>query len=109
MSRLWFLKRKGDALFGIGTGYCFLDDGLWRQHSWGVRKKGLLETLGERDRYFGIVMIGIEADVSAFRALYDDNPTSELLRDAISKRSAEDPSFNDRMLDELNRRCQQSG
>jgi hypothetical protein len=54
-------------------------------------------------------MIGIEADVFAFRALYDDNPTSELLRDAISKRSAEDPSFNDRMVDELNRRCQKSG
>jgi hypothetical protein len=72
VSRLWLLKRKGDALIGIGTGYCFLDDGRWRQHSWGVRKNGLLETLGERFKYFGIRMTGLDADVFAFKALCNE-------------------------------------
>ena len=68
IARLWLQKRKRDALTGIATGYC-LDGDLWRQHSWGMRKDSLLETLGEREKYFGIRMIGIDADVFAFRTL----------------------------------------
>jgi hypothetical protein len=32
----------------------------------------LLETLGERDRYFGIQLEGVDADVFAFKALCED-------------------------------------
>jgi hypothetical protein len=73
VSRLWRMKRRRDSLIGIGTGYCFSDDdGLWRSHSWGVRKDGLLETLGERSKYFGIVMVGIDADVFTCQMLFND-------------------------------------
>src|ERR1035441_9675331 len=65
---LWLQKRKRDALIGIATGYCLSDD-LWVQHSWGIRKESLLETLGERDKYFGIRLDGVDADVFAFKAL----------------------------------------
>jgi len=68
IARLWLQKRKRDALIGIATGYCLGGD-LWRQHSWGIRKDSLLETLGERERYFGIRLEGIDADVFAFKAL----------------------------------------
>jgi|ERR1017187_70600 hypothetical protein len=71
IARLWLQKRKRDALTGIATGYC-LDNDLWRQHSWGIRKESLLETLGERDKYFGIRLDGVDADVFAFKALCED-------------------------------------
>jgi hypothetical protein len=68
IARLWLQKRKRDALTGIATGYCLSDD-LWIQHSWGIRKNSLLETLGERDKDFGIRLEGTDADVFAFKAL----------------------------------------
>ena len=68
IARLWLQKRKRDALIGLATGYS-LDGGLWRQHSWGIRKDSLLETLGEREKYFGIRLEGVDADVFAFKAL----------------------------------------
>jgi hypothetical protein len=68
IARLWLQKGKKDALIGIATGYCLIGD-LWLQHSWGVRKDSLLETLGEREKYFGIRLEGVDADVFAFKAL----------------------------------------
>jgi hypothetical protein len=68
IARLWLQKRKRDALVGVATGYC-LDNDLWRQHSWGVRKDSLLETLGEREKYFGIRLEGVDADIFAFKTL----------------------------------------
>jgi len=68
IARLWIQNRKRDALVGIATGYC-LDNDLWRQHSWGIRKESLLETLGEREKYFGIRLEGVDADVFAFGTL----------------------------------------
>ena len=68
IARLWLQKRTRDALVGIATGYC-LDNDLWRQHSWGVRKDSLLETLGEREKYFGIRLEGVDADIFAFKTL----------------------------------------
>src|ERR1700683_1816072 len=49
-------------LVGIGTGYSLRDDGLWRQHSWGVRRGGLLETTASRAKYFGILLQHWAAD-----------------------------------------------
>src|ERR1017187_8071177 len=71
IARLWLQKRKMDALVGIATGYC-LDNDLWRQHSWGMREDSLLETLGEREKYFGIRLEGVDADVFAFGTLGRD-------------------------------------
>lgn len=49
---LWLARRFG--MVGIGTGYALSDDGLWRQHSWGVLREGVLETTLVRVEYFGI-------------------------------------------------------
>ena len=64
---LW-LAGKLDA---IGTGYCLSysdwnNDGKqvlgWCRHSWGIVKGTILETTMTRDKYFGIVIDGDEAD-----------------------------------------------
>jgi hypothetical protein len=60
VARLWGKSRW--RLMGIGTGYALSDDGLWRQHSWGVRRSGILETTQVRSVYFGIVLSGVEAE-----------------------------------------------
>ncbi|MFG1610980.1 hypothetical protein [Actinoplanes sp. NPDC049265] len=45
------------AIDSIGTGYALSDDGLWRQHSWGLASDGvLIETTDERRAYVGIVL-----------------------------------------------------
>jgi hypothetical protein len=49
-------------MVGIGTGYALSADGLWRQHSWGVRRQGILETTAPREKYFGILLQGSSAD-----------------------------------------------
>ncbi len=51
VAELWLEKQEG--LTGIGTGYALSADGLWRQHSWGVRRGELVETTSERIKYFG--------------------------------------------------------
>lgn len=38
-SQLWVEKKLG--VVGIGTGNALSDDGIWRQHSWGVRRERL--------------------------------------------------------------------
>jgi hypothetical protein len=46
----------------IGTGYALSDDGLWRQHSWGVDTDGTpVETTVGRIRYVGITLTGVPA------------------------------------------------
>lgn len=60
VSRLWLSDSR--ALVGIGTGYALSADGLWRQHSWGVQRRGILETTSARCAYFGVVLEEIQAD-----------------------------------------------
>jgi hypothetical protein len=60
VARLWIAKISG--LIGIGTGYALSDDGLWRQHSWGIRRNGILETTKPRMKYFGIALQGRNAE-----------------------------------------------
>ncbi len=60
VASLW-RGRKFD-LIGIATGYALSEDGLWRQHSWGVLRDGVLETTEVRVKYFGIVLQGKSAD-----------------------------------------------
>jgi hypothetical protein len=60
IAALWIAKQS--RLVGIGTGYALSDDGLWRQHSWGIRRNGILETTKGRVKYFGRALKGREAD-----------------------------------------------
>jgi hypothetical protein len=89
ISRLWLQKKKRDPLAGIATGYCLTEDGLWLQHSWGVRKgkdARIVETLGKRDMYFGILLTGIDADVFAFQRLAQDRRNGPLFTETIVER-----------------------
>jgi hypothetical protein len=55
------LLRTGKAA-GIGTGYALSDDGLWRQHTWGLDGDGeVLETTESREQYWGIQFSGEDA------------------------------------------------
>jgi hypothetical protein len=56
----WNAKKFG--IVGIATGYALSDDGLWRQHTWGVLRDGILETTELREIYFGFLMLGPLAD-----------------------------------------------
>jgi hypothetical protein len=60
VASLWRGRKFG--IVGIATGYALSEDGLWRQHSWGVLRDGVLETTETRAKYFGIVLQGEKAD-----------------------------------------------
>jgi hypothetical protein len=51
-----FVETRGDIR--ICTGYALSDDGLWRQHSWGVTSEDgrIVETTAHRVRYFGFLL-----------------------------------------------------
>lgn len=60
VSQVW--KNRAIGIVGIATGYALSDDGLWRQHSWGLLRDGVLETTEARQKYFGILLQGKAAD-----------------------------------------------
>jgi hypothetical protein len=62
VARLWEERKKGSRLIGVGTGYALSDDGLWRGHSWGLNKRGIIETTVSRVKYFGLPLVGKGAD-----------------------------------------------
>ena len=65
VAQLWHENKK---TFAIVTGYALSKDGLWRQHSWLLRKKPeigqyrVLETTIRREKYFGFVLTDSEAE-----------------------------------------------
>lgn len=63
MAAVW--QKREHGIVAIATGYALSEDGLWRQHSWGILRDGLLETTKERSKYFGIVLQGESADIFA--------------------------------------------
>ena len=63
LAELWASNEPG--VVGIGTGYSLSDDGLWRQHSWGIRREGILETTASRVKYFGVLLQRRDADMFA--------------------------------------------
>jgi hypothetical protein len=65
VSVVWKSRKFG--IVAIATGYALSEDGLWRQHSWGILREGLLETTEARRKYFGIVLHGVGADDFAER------------------------------------------
>ena len=62
VARLWEERKKGSRLIGVGTGYALSDDGLWRGHSWGLNKRGIIETTVSRVKYFDLPFGGEGAD-----------------------------------------------
>ena len=60
VASLWKSRRSG--VVGIATGYALTEDGLWRQHSWGLLRDGVLETTEPRVKYFGILLQGERAE-----------------------------------------------
>lgn len=60
VSEIW--SGDGTKKMKIVTGWALSDDGLWRQHSWLLRGKTLLETTVPRDKYFGFVLTEKEAE-----------------------------------------------
>lgn len=63
MAQAWASREH--EIVGIGTGYSLSDDGLWRQHSWGIRREGILETTVPRVKYFGVLLQREDADMFA--------------------------------------------
>jgi hypothetical protein len=62
-----FWQRRSGNLIALATGYALSDDGLWRQHSWGIRSNAIFETTEPRKIYFGVRLEGSVADLSASR------------------------------------------
>lgn len=60
VATVWKERRFG--IVAIATGYALSEDGLWRQHSWGILRNGVLETTEARLKYFGIPLQGAQAD-----------------------------------------------
>jgi hypothetical protein len=60
VAALWKGRKAG--IVAVATGYALSEDGLWRQHSWGIRRDGILETTQPRTKYFGLVLQGAKAD-----------------------------------------------
>jgi hypothetical protein len=60
VASVWKKRRFG--IVAIATGYALTQDGLWRQHSWGILRDGVLETTVVRVKYFGILLQGAAAD-----------------------------------------------
>jgi hypothetical protein len=64
VATIWRKKQYG--IGGICSGYGLSDDGLWREHTWGIlRDGGILETTVVREKYFGLVQVGEMADLFA--------------------------------------------
>ncbi len=55
-------KERRFGIVAIATGYALSEDGLWRQHSWGILRNGVLETTEARLKYFGIPLQSAKAD-----------------------------------------------
>ena len=60
VAALW--RKQAHDMVAIATGYALSSDGLWRQHSWGLLRNGVLETTEERTKYFGILLSASGAD-----------------------------------------------
>ena len=63
LAELWASDEP--EVVGIGTGYSLSDDGLWRQHSWGILREGILETTVSRVKYFGVLLQRRDANMFA--------------------------------------------
>jgi len=58
VAELW---RKNPKRYHIATGWALSEDGLWRQHSWIIDGRTVIETITPREKYFGFVLTHLEA------------------------------------------------
>jgi hypothetical protein len=79
VAKLWI---DGD-IEAIGTGYALSDDGLWRQHSWGLDEDAtVVETKFPCERYVGITLPPGESTVGFALNNYADD-----IREVLRQRS----------------------
>lgn len=74
-AELWVTKEYGCS--GIGTGWGLSNDGLWREHSWGMNRNGIIETTEPRTVYFGMTLSGQDANKFAAQFIEGFNPTPQ--------------------------------
>jgi hypothetical protein len=60
LGRIW--NRRLYGIVGIGVGYALDDEDLWREHSFGVLREGIIETTTPRRKYFGLLLVSEAAD-----------------------------------------------
>jgi hypothetical protein len=60
VAKIWKARKHG--IVAIASGYALSSDDLWWEHSWGIRREGILETTTKRVKYFGLVLQGGKAD-----------------------------------------------
>lgn len=84
VAEMWVEKQH--KLVGIGTGYSLSDDGLWREHSWGVLREGILETTVSRVKYFGVLLQHGAADSFAMANLTGTRVSSENVKRKTEER-----------------------
>ncbi len=53
--------RRSPRRYRIATGWALSEDGLWRQHSWIIEGRTLIETTTPREKYFGFELTPQEA------------------------------------------------
>jgi hypothetical protein len=70
MAHIW--SRRLHGIVGIGVGYALGDDNLWREHTFGVLREGVLETAAVMQKYFGLLLISQAADGFAETLLKDN-------------------------------------
>ena len=58
-AHIWNCKPKE---YKIVTGWALSDDGIWRQHTWLLRSKAIVETTSPREKYYGFVLTDEEAN-----------------------------------------------
>jgi hypothetical protein len=74
LGRIWHRRLHG--IVGLGVGYALDDEGLWREHSFGVLREGVLETTSPKRKYFGLLLISQAADAFAETLSGDGGMTS---------------------------------
>lgn len=60
LARAW--RKRAAGLVGIGLGYALEQNGLWREHTFGILREGVLEAGAAKQKYFGLMLIGEAAD-----------------------------------------------
>lgn len=58
-AKLW---SKNPKTYKIATGWALSEDGIWRQHTWILKGKAIIETTEPRTLYYGVVLGDEEAN-----------------------------------------------
>jgi hypothetical protein len=69
LARAW--RKRTSGLVAIGLGYALEESGLWREHTFGILREGVLEADAQKRKYFGLMLIGEAADGFATGVLGD--------------------------------------